>query len=320
MKLKFLLIFFLVFFSQLSCAQSDNLSSRDGINWGKKTSTNNKTFCTWDGGAQRCIRYNTSSNEWEFSNDGSTYTAVGGGGGFENPMTTNNDMIYQSAGAPARLPGPTVGQTLTGGASGVPTWAGGWFVEASIEGVSNTSVSTSSVTTRTQLTNSTLTLTNTSTTGAVAANITCADGTSPTGTTCTAANESFGISFPVPSSYSGRIEVCAEFAHFVTLDSGSGLLSNFLTWRIVQTAESTSATIEVEGRGQNQFYVNMEREANAQDFNDQMGTCSVFEVTAGDTVTYRLMYKKNATPAGMSANGVQVTGGALVKFSVKPIR
>ena len=219
----------------------------------------------------------------------------------------------------ATVDGVTYSSFPASGSGGGGGGATQWAVNALVGGTSNTSVSTSAISTYTQLENSTLTLQNASYPGIVSANVTCADGTSPSGTTCGGINESFGISFNVPSDYDGLIEVCADFGHFVTIASGSGLASMLLKWKVVQTAESTSSTIEELGLSVVQFYTNTYREASDPDVNDVMGTCGVFDVSASDTVTYRLMYTKNSTPAGITNNGLQVTGGAGVYFTAKPI-
>lgn len=111
-----------------------------------------------------------------------------------------------------------------------------WFIDANIGGA-NPSMGTVPITSYTYITDPSLDLIVNSNKGSANANIACAVGTASTGTTCTAANESIGITFTPPSS--GLYEACFSFSD--QLSSSSSVVA---TYQLIETSDIASTILQ----------------------------------------------------------------------------
>jgi hypothetical protein len=116
-----------------------------------------------------------------------------------------------------------------------------WKVDANISGA-NASLGTVGVTSYAGLENGSFTLTNNTGSGNIPAMIPCSSTNAPSGTTCSAGNESIGVSFVLPAA--GDVVACAEFAHLLTVASSS---TAYAAFQIVETPNNAQ-TISQEGK------------------------------------------------------------------------
>lgn len=178
-----------------------------------------------------------------------------------------------------------------------------WTVNATIGG-SNFTIATDAKTSLTEMTDGSMTLTNnTSVANAISALIACATTTESSGTTCTAANESNGIAFTVPTA--GMIEVCTTGAVYTptnaTADIGFAIAE---TGNANQTVSSSGTEVGV-------LYNHVNSTTN-------YNVCGLFNLATAGKHTFRLMYKTAANSASpvVLADG---TVGRQISWTAKPV-
>jgi hypothetical protein len=284
----------------LLAATMSRISTKNTILWGSKTSGSNKDLCTENGNnTQRCIRYNTVSSEWEFSNDGVSFDAIGSGGGFANPMTNDGDLITQSASNPVRLGiGNEHSQLTSDGSQWI--WKDSWFVHAYIDAASNISLGFIDVSSWTGVTASNLVMTVESAKGSLNAEIPCS-GTNPsTGLTCSAGDEGLGVVFTVPYA-PVSVEVCAFFNHRILGDNKTGSLVNF--FELVETPND-SQTILQEGNSYIEHSLGGQALSNIH--GSQIKLCTPFYFSTTGKKTIRLFHQVDATGATWDENAILV--------------
>ncbi len=189
-----------------------------------------------------------------------------------------------------------------------------WRVDANISGA-NVDLSGSDQSSYVDLENGSLTLTNnTSTTGNVlTAQIPCASGTAPSGTTCSAANESIGVSWSQPTP--GDVMVCASFAHWV---NNSGTSTVKAAFELVETSTTATSVVQ-EGKSR----VMSTNNGVNQNFSQPHRLCGTFSFTTAGAKVVRLMYEQDVTNTptlnAVYADADSSVGQRDVHFEVYPI-
>lgn len=163
-----------------------------------------------------------------------------------------------------------------GAAKAITVEQTGWRVDASLGGA-NPSLGGSSVSSYTEITNASLDLVLAS--GSASAEVPCS-GTNPsTGLTCSAGDESLGISFTPPTS--GIYEVCAQISH-VTDTTGTANA----TFQWVKTPNNAQ-TILAEGGGKMASGT-----SNSAAGAFPQNNCGTFVLSDTSKATFRLMYEQ----------------------------
>jgi hypothetical protein len=167
-----------------------------------------------------------------------------------------------------------------------------WRVDATIAGA-NPSLGTVSVASYTGIENAGLTLTNNPGRGILTAQIPCSSTNSPSGTTCSAGNESIGVSFTIPEAVDVR--ACASFTHVGQPVTSAG--NNFTaTFQIIETPNNAQ-TLTQEGKSKVQHRITAEQAAVASIYAAPFRVCGTFTFSTSGQKTLRLMYEQ-AIPTG----------------------
>lgn len=187
-----------------------------------------------------------------------------------------------------------------------------WIVDANISGA-NPNLGTSAVTSYTGITNGSLTLTNNSVPGAISAQIACATTVESSGTTCSG-DESFGLSFPVPSS--GLVEACAEFTVSTQIDAADSLEAYF---QIVETPNAAQ-TISQEGKSRVGYRCDVA--SSASSCVQTVNLCSTLNLQQGKR-TLRVFYEQGIvnTPVNsfILADAASTAGQRDIHWTIKPL-
>jgi hypothetical protein len=197
-------------------------------------------------------------------------------------------------------------------AEGLTFETSGWKVDANIGGA-NPSLGASNQTSYVSVEDAGLDLVNNPGVGNIAAQIPCSSTNPPTGLTCSAGNESVGISFYVPVG--GDVLACASFAHEVTTVATGSVNTVF---QLVETL-SNAQTILQEGNSR----IGSGNRVPSTVVNNAHRVCGVFSFPTAGQRTLRLMYEQTIT-ATISANlvlGDRSTslGQRDIHFEVYPI-
>lgn len=160
-----------------------------------------------------------------------------------------------------------------------------WRVDANIVGA-NPSLGTSAVTTYTGITNGSLTLTQNA--GSIAAQIPCAGTTESSGTTCTAADESIGVSFTAPVA--GDALACASFTWSAITGAAIDYRAN-AAFQIVETGNANQTIIQ-EGKSRIKGLIYTVA-AVALTGDVPFRVCGTFNFTSIGKKTLRLMYEQS---------------------------
>ncbi len=155
-----------------------------------------------------------------------------------------------------------------------------WRVDANISGA-NASLGTLDVSSYTGIENGSLALTNNAGNGVLAAQIPCSSTNPPTGTTCSAGNESIGVSFTLPAA--GDVLACVTASWFM---SAPGSIDGAL--QIVETPNSAQ-TISQEGKSR----VAVAMDNTITTFPAR--TCGTFSFASAGQKTLRLFYEQDVT-------------------------
>jgi hypothetical protein len=157
-----------------------------------------------------------------------------------------------------------------------------WRVDANIGGA-NPSLGLGNVSSYTEITNGSLDLVNNSGAGVIPAQIPCSGTNPPTGLTCSAGNESVGVSFNLPAA--GDVLACVSFSHEIQAGSGS-----VAAWFQVVETPNNAQTILQEGGARIQSYHNM---------NGYIGfphkVCGTLRFSSAGQKTLRLMYEQTSS-------------------------
>jgi hypothetical protein len=157
-----------------------------------------------------------------------------------------------------------------------------WRVDANISGA-NPSLGTSAVSSYTGIEDGSLTLTNNTGNNVLTAQIPCSSTNAPSGTTCSAGNESVGVSFYVPRA--GDVRACVSFGHYIQNQSGSAAETTF---QIVETAANAQTVLQegksrVPSRGASSI---------ATETTLPVHLCGTFSFNSSGQKTLRLMYEQ----------------------------
>jgi hypothetical protein len=159
-----------------------------------------------------------------------------------------------------------------------------WRVDANITGA-NVALGTSTTSSFAEVTNGSLSLTQNS--GSIAAQIACASGTASSGTTCSAANESIGIAFSVPTA--GSVYACLTFTHSYSTGNPGSLGEVF---KIVETT-NTSSTIVTSGN--ERVSTGDQNGGISHDVRLPVKICSTFNFSSSGLKTLRLTHQLSAS-------------------------
>jgi hypothetical protein len=165
-----------------------------------------------------------------------------------------------------------------------------WRVDANIGGA-NPDLGLGNVSNYTEITNGSLDLVNNSGPGVIPAQIPCSGTNPPTGLTCSAGNESIGVSFNLPAA--GDVLACVSFSHAAGAPSGSDINAAF---QLVETPNNAQ-TILQEGKvrvqsGSGTLGSNIMR---------ALRVCGNFSFTSAGQKTIRLMYEQLASGSPTSS-------------------
>jgi len=185
-----------------------------------------------------------------------------------------------------------------------------WRVDANIAGANDT-FTTSAVSTYTGIENSGWTLTNNTDVGTLTAQIPCSSTNAPSGTTCSAGDESIGVSWVLPKP--GKVKACVGFATSIASSSdGYGI------FQIVETPNNAQ-TISQEGKER------IDGGANALAVNDTIHVpyrvCGNFYFSSAGQKTLRLMFEKPAGSGTFSlmADASSSNGQRDIHWEVHPL-
>lgn len=188
-----------------------------------------------------------------------------------------------------------------------------FLVDANISGA-NFDLGTSAVTSYSEMTNASMTLTNNTSKGSsTSTQIACASGTASSGTTCSAANESNGIAFNIPTA--GIYEACVEFAHYSERTAGSTFDTTF---QIVETSNTSSTVIQeggsrVDGGGTGA--------TSAIGITNARNLCGTFNFSSVGQKTLRLVYEQSANGGStVYADGNTSFGQRDIHWTVRSIQ
>jgi hypothetical protein len=160
-----------------------------------------------------------------------------------------------------------------------------WRVDANIGGA-NPSLGLGNVSSYTEITNGSLDLVNNSGPGVIPAQIPCSGTNPPTGLTCSAGNESVGVSFNLPAA--GDVLACVSFSHEIQAGSGS-----VAAWFQVVETPNNAQTILQEGGARVQSFYSMNASVA---FPHRV--CGTLRFSSAGQKTIRLMYEQviNGSP------------------------
>lgn len=182
-----------------------------------------------------------------------------------------------------------------------------WRVSANISGA-NPSLGTSAVSSYAGIEDSSLTLTN-DPTNSLSALIPCSGTNAPSGTTCSAGNESVGVSFNAPRA--GRVRACFQFTW-----EGHSSSSIGAAFQLVRTPNDAQTILE-EGGARIQA-----SHATTTAMGHPFNVCGNFNVSAGMN-TIRLMYEQvfagSITSSLVLADGSSSNGQRDIKIDVWPL-
>jgi hypothetical protein len=159
-----------------------------------------------------------------------------------------------------------------------------WYVDANISGA-NPDLGTADVTDYASgvIENGSLTLTQNS--GSIGVQIPCSSTNAPSGTTCSAGNESVGVSFTAPSA--GTVKACASFSYLIQTGAGGG---NEAAFEIVETPVNAQ-TISQEGKERVEARVLTASTSVAF----PVRICGTFPLASAGQKVFRLRYEQDAT-------------------------
>jgi hypothetical protein len=179
------------------------------------------------------------------------------------------------------------------------------LIDANISG-SNISMGTSNQTAYVGLENAGLALTNNTSKGSDSSvQIPCSSTNSPSGSTCSAGSESVGIAFTLGAGQLGLYEVCAAFAHHVSITQGGPVDATF---QLVETAPNAQTVLQQGGeRLRSRLEVASSANTNS---GKAIRLCGTFNFTTSGQKAIRLMYEQSVTSTGVSENGVTGDDGA----------
>src|SRR3990167_5970845 len=165
-----------------------------------------------------------------------------------------------------------------------------WLVDASISG-GHFDLGASDITSPTGMTHASMTLSN-NTSSTITAQIPCSTTTESSGTTCTAANESNGISFVLPRA--GKIRVCTSIHH--STDAGDSAATGYIEagFRIVQTGNADQ-TVALTGDDQSTSLQQVVNGVGRRIIGHTMTNCSNFNMTSAGKKTFRLFVEQEVT-------------------------
>jgi hypothetical protein len=189
-----------------------------------------------------------------------------------------------------------------------------WRVDANIGGAgNNVNLANADITSYTGLTSGFLTLTNNSGAGVIPAQIPCSGTNPPTGTTCSAGDESVGVSFNLPAA--GDVLACVSFSHF--LETGASGLINAI-FQIVETPNNAQ-TILQEGKSRISSLNGNQNTTIAL----PLRVCGNFNFTSAGQKTLRLMYEQDVsgtvTNNFLLADQAAAFGQRDIKWEVYPL-
>lgn len=281
---------------------------------------------------------------------GATNTGGGGGGGLANTSAG----IYGGSGGgaggyveayianPSSSYSYSVGAAGTAGGAGTSGYAGGaggsgyievteyygtvetgfrantvaWYVDATISGA-NPDLGTGTVSSWTEITNGSLTLTNNSGPNSINAGIPCASGTTntSTATTCASANESVGITFPLPAT--GATKACVAFSHrsapIATAGGNIGAM-----FQIVETSAANS-TVVTEGKDRLTDLTTAGANTAVEWKHTPYKVCGVFNFTSKGDKTLRLVYQQSISGVPNGSLILADTTYRDIRWTVEPI-
>jgi hypothetical protein len=168
-----------------------------------------------------------------------------------------------------------------------------WRVDANIGGA-NPSLGTGNVSSYTEITNGSLDLVNNSGPGVIPAQIPCSGTNPPTGLTCSAGNESVGVSFNLPAA--GEVRACVSFTHQITVNNGD-ITSAF---QIVETPNNAQTILQEGGARIQSTHGNNAGSSAAFPYS----LCGTFKFTSAGQKTLRLMYEQGGINGTINYNGI----------------
>lgn len=166
----------------------------------------------------------------------------------------------------------------------------GWKIDANISGA-NPSLGTSAVTSYAEITNGSLTLTQNA--GSATAWIPCSTTNDSSGTTCSAGNESIGVSFTIP--YAGDYLACVSgsWQGYVGDGASPGLVAT--TFQVVETPNAAQ-TISQQGKSRVEARVESVAPTTLrQSASQPIRVCGNLTFTSAGRKTVRLMYEQEVT-------------------------
>jgi hypothetical protein len=191
-----------------------------------------------------------------------------------------------------------------------------WRVDANIAGA-NPSLGVIDVTSYTGIENGSLTLTNNTGNGVIPAQIPCSSTNAPSGTTCSAGNESVGVSFNLPAA--GDVRACVYFTHFFD-DTADDVLSS--AFQIVETP-ANAQTISQEGKSRIGPGATLPATAGFSDITTPMSVCGTFSFSSSGQKVLRLFYEQDvtSTPTDINilADALAAVGQRDIHWEVYPI-
>lgn len=163
--------------------------------------------------------------------------------------------------------------------------AAAWFIEANIGGPV-VDLSLTNVASYTEITAGSLDLVNNTTKGSdSSAQIPCSGTNPPTGLTCSAGNESIGISFIPP--HVGHYVVCAYFSWYTSMTDNDRVATNF---QLIETP-TNAQTLTQEGGARAVGAIYGQRSSGSAEQNIPIHTCGIFKFTSVARKVVRLMYE-----------------------------
>jgi hypothetical protein len=177
-----------------------------------------------------------------------------------------------------------------------------WKVDANIVGA-NAALGSAAVSSFTEITNGSLALTQNP--GSLSTGIACATGTASAvgSTTCSAVNESAGVTFNVPQP--GTVLACFDFTHYM-ITGAAQFSAGGATFELVETSASSSAIVQ-EGKSRTQDYHITVAATNSEVMYPQ-NVCGTFDFATAGQKTIRLMYEQAVAGGGLSGSTLQIDG------------
>lgn len=173
----------------------------------------------------------------------------------------------------------------------------GWRIDANISGA-NPSLGTSSVSAYAGVENGSLTLTQNA--GSATAWIPCSSTNDSSGTTCSAGNESVGVSFTPP--FAGDFRACVSFSNQIDLGTAGATGAIDTAFEIVETPNAAQ-TISQEGKSRIQSGKVIQNTNQREIQSNPNQLCGTFTFSTIGRKTLRLFYEQ-AIAATISASVV----------------